>query len=453
MPQDLDVEITHNPCHDYTQGPGDHGGQPLDLVVGLRVIPGGLVSVSAFAAGRRTPRTRIHHAFLKAGAAEISDLAAWLRGRWQTLIVRHRQPGGYDYEHPLVDATDLRVHAATVDDKVAQLAKAGRYVLDTMFAGEDHDLTNFREFLLGELGREGWRVSFDSDLFLPWPLLAVHTDGSPWSSFLGHRHQIEQTGASYPGFQQAPTARPRPVTSLNHDKALDGVGRSADVHRLLEAESDLVVRTRSEELVEALDRSDFGEDLMYFWCHGAFDTQDAARPSLVIRLSDAEPIDAHTVRLARAEHRGRAHLEFRPFVLLNACHSGQPAVSPDREYLGRALIEHGANGVLGPQIEIPQLFAAEYAHAFLGRYLRGRETAGEISRALVHHFYDTLHNPLALTYSLHCGIDSRLETPPCTSPPLTSTSTDGSGPPAAVIPSQATGSRSTSPGTSGSRTR
>ncbi|MGW7524467.1 CHAT domain-containing protein [Streptomyces sp. NPDC054783] len=450
MPQDVDVQITHNPCHDYTEAPGDHGGQPLDLTVTLWVDRG-RVTVTAFTAGRRTPYTRTHRASLKATPAEISEWAAWLRGEWQSRIVGRWDPGTCSY--PLADATDLRGHAGTVDHEIAHLAKAGRLVLDTVFAGEDHDLVNFRDFLFGELARDGLRVSFDSELFLPWPLFAVHTDGSPWNSFLGHRHQIEQTGASYPSFQQPRPARPRPVTSLNHDKALDGVGRSADVHQLLAAGSELVVRSRSEELLAALDRPDFGEDLMYFWCHGAFDGQDAAQPTLVIRLSDSLPISAHTVHLARSEHRGRDRLEFRPFVLLNACHSGQAAGSSGREYLGKALIEHGAHGVLGPQIAIPQLFAAEYAHAFLSRYLQGRETAGEISRALVHHFRDTLHNPLALTYSLHCGIDSRLETPPCTSPPLTSTSRDGSARPAAVIPSQATGSRSTSHDTSASRTR
>ncbi|MER6072179.1 CHAT domain-containing protein [Streptomyces sp. NPDC001852] len=450
MPRDADIEITHNPSHDYTELPGDHGGEPLDLTVTLWVVNDKVI-VFAAPAGRRTPHTRTHHAVLSASPDEIGELAAWLRGEWQSRIVGRWDPGSCSY--PLADATDLRMHATTVDHEIAQLARSGRHALDTVFAGNDPDLVSFREFLFGELARDGLRVSFDSQLFLPWPLFAVRTDGSPWTSFLGHRHQIEQTGASYPSPQQRRPARPRPVTSLNHDKALDGVGRAADVHQLLAAESELVVRSSSEELLAALDRPDFGEDLMYFWCHGAFEGHDPSRPSLVIRLSDSLPISAHTVHLARGEHRGRDRLEFRPFVLLNACHSGQAADSPGREYLGRALIEHGAHGVLGPQIAIPQLFAAEYAHAFLGRYLRGRETAGEIARSLVHHFHDTLHNPLALTYSLHCGIDSRLETPPCTSPPLTSTSREGSGRPAAVIPSQATGSRSTSHDTSASRPR
>ncbi|MET9872438.1 hypothetical protein ABZZ16_41220 [Streptomyces sp. NPDC006386] len=70
----------------------------------------------------------------------------------------------------------------------------------------------------------------------------------------------------------------------------------------------------------------------------------------------------------------------------------------------------GACGVLGSQIEIPQSFAAEYAYAFLDLYLGSGLTAGEITMALVHRFAREFSNPLALTYTLHCGIDSRLET-------------------------------------------
>ncbi|MFF5009599.1 hypothetical protein ACFY3G_43070 [Streptomyces phaeochromogenes] len=47
--------------------------------------------------------------------------------------------------------------------------------------------------------------------------------------------------------------------------------------------------------------------------------------------------------------------------MLNACNSGVPTDDFDAVSLGRALIREGAKGVLAPQIEIPQTFAAEYA--------------------------------------------------------------------------------------------
>ncbi|WP_406436670.1 hypothetical protein OHB14_61680 [Streptomyces sp. NBC_01613] len=58
---------------------------------------------------------------------------------------------------------------------------------------------------------------------------------------------------------------------------------------------------------------------------------------------------------------------------------------------------------------MPQVFAAEYALEFLTRYLRGSQTAGEITRTVTRHFADELHNPLPFAYALHCGMDARLE--------------------------------------------
>jgi hypothetical protein len=95
--------------------------------------------------------------------------------------------------------------------------------------------------------------------------------------------------------------------------------------------------------------------------------------------------------------------------MLNACHAGVPAEGCDPAFLGGALIGAGARGVLAPQIEMPQIFAAEYAWEFLSRYLAGRQTAGEAARAVARHFADKFHNPLGFTYALHCGMDARLE--------------------------------------------
>ncbi|GAQ51412.1 hypothetical protein [Streptomyces acidiscabies] len=95
-------------------------------------------------------------------------------------------------------------------------------------------------------------------------------------------------------------------------------------------------------------------------------------------------------------------------MLFNACYAGLPG-SADLTYLGGALITAGAGGVLGPQIEMPQVFAAEYAYAFVTRYLGAADTAGEIAHTLARHFADTFHNPLGFAYALHCGMDRRLE--------------------------------------------
>lgn len=453
MARELHSEVLHNPSDDLTQWPGDHGQRPLDLSVVLSVGADDRVEVIALPHGKRAPRTRVHRAGLQASGTAIRDQADRLRGRWQA-FVRHQpldadgMPSGPPF--PFAAGHDLRSCRSTVVPVIEELADAGAYTLNRILAGTDSDLVRFREFLLGELSQEGLRISFDSDLSVPWPMLAVRTAESRTPAFLGHRHEIEQTGASYAPFH-APAVRPVPVTSLNADLALNGVGRSEDVAQLLGARSELTVRTHADELLKSLSGAEFDEDLMYFWCHGAFEEYGAHR-TVGIRLSDNKVIDADLVHQHREEFRTSRDSVFRPFVVLNACHAGVPTATAELEYLGRAFVEHGAAGVLGPQIEIPQIFASEYAHAFLDRYLSGTQTAGEICRALVRHFLDELHNPLALAYLLYCGIDSLLEIRPCTSSPLTSMNGDGSARPAVVMPSQVTGSPSTSPSTSAPRT-
>lgn len=453
MAHELPSEVLHNPSDDLTQWPGDHGQRPLDLTVVLSVGSDDRVEVIALPHGKRAPRTRVHRAGLQVSGTAIRAQADRLRAQWQA-FVRHQpldadgMPSGPPF--PFAADHDLRSCRSAVVPKIEELAEAGAYTLDRILAGTDSDLVRFRAFLLEELSQEDLRISFDSGLSVPWPMLAVRIGEPHTPAFLGHRHEIEQTGASYAPFRP-PAVRPHPVTSLNADLALGSVGRSEDVAQLLAHQSELTVRTRADELVKSLSAVEFDEDLMYFWCHGAFE-EYGAHSTVGIRLSDDKVIDADLVHQHRDGFRSSRETVFRPFVVLNACHAGVPTATAELEYLGRAFVEHGATGVLGPQIEIPQIFASEYAHAFLDRYLSGTQTAGEICRTLARHFLDELQNPLALAYLLYCGIDSLLEIRPCTSSPSTSTNGDDSARPAVVVPSQATGSPSTSPSTSAPRT-
>ncbi len=190
--------------------------------------------------------------------------------------------------------------------------------------------------------------------------------------------------------------------SLNHDTRLDRRGRTraADVAAVLAKGTRFVERTTRGELVDALDQEDLCEQVMYFWCHGHYVPNGAQPASLALRLTDRKTIDAQTVRDLSLIHI--------PFVVLNACHAGVPE-GGDHKFLSVALIEAGARGVLGPQIEMPQMFAAEYALEFLSRYLHGTGTAGDIAHAVARHFADVLRNPLGFAYTLHSGMDTRLE--------------------------------------------
>ncbi|MFD6432350.1 CHAT domain-containing protein [Streptomyces venezuelae] len=424
MSKELVADVIQNPSLDFTALPPRQRRpespartkEPLDLVVMLRQH-GALLHISAIIPGQRTPKNGTAHAYLTVTTDDILQKAARLRTVWRDRLVHH-QPCDDDgmplNGHPYSDAVDLSAHAKHSQQLTDDLADEGQHLLEELLAGTDEQMSAFRSFLLGVLaGEEGLRITFDSDLHLPWPMLAVELPGGadPRHGFLGYRHQVEQTGASaYPA--AAPAAalgRHLPATSLNTDSMLDNVGRAADVRKLLERRSRLTVRTRSETLLEDLAAPLLNDDVMYFWCHGAFVDNGSPHPHLAVRLSDDRPIDADLVMRKRRRHRGSADAVFHPFVLLNACHTGQTAPGPGLKHLGGVLVNLGADGVLGPQIEIPQLFASEYAFAFLDRYLGGDSTAGEIAMALAREYTDQFHNPLALAYSLYCGIDSRLE--------------------------------------------
>ncbi|MFK0134632.1 CHAT domain-containing protein [Streptomyces rubiginosohelvolus] len=280
--------------------------------------------------------------------------------------------------------------------------------------GDDVQTETFRSYLRSALSRDGLRVRFDSDLHLPWPMLCT-SDGSTepaadldalFARFLGHRHQIEHTGAAYAwlGPPRAPLLQP--AVSLNHDPRVGRATRADDVAKALAADATCTIRTTYDELVRDFGNADLDEQLTYFWCHGEFLSNEPEPPVLVIRLEDGIPFDGHSVRELRAAHRNS---RFRPLVLLNACHAGISRANADRAFLGRMLIDHGAVGVLGPQIAMPQAFAAEYALEFVTRYLRGGATAGSITRELARQFATRYRNPLGFAYGLQCGMDARLD--------------------------------------------
>ncbi|MCX5332348.1 MULTISPECIES: hypothetical protein [unclassified Streptomyces] len=420
MTRELAVEVIRDPSHGFTGVPSQRAGSPAadeivaELMVKLfRSGPG--LSILAVTPG--TPATGVttwKEARLEVTAQELLDRADRLRTIWHDQVVEHRvsEAGhGLRVGDPLTKLADLTEHSTLVDPLVAKLADEGFDLLHLMLGGDGYDLGHVRDFLLGALsGEQELRVSFHSEWQLPWPMLAVDPAecDSPWQAFLGHRHQLEQADPRH-SWDHAPLGRrERATTSLNKDTGLDHVSRAHEVEKLLEERSLLTVRTSGGELLEALSRSVLHEDVMYFWCHGRFVRTGEAGEFMAIQLSDTEDIDGPVVARKRRSYVRSPWARFKPFVLLNACQSGKAAAPGRLKHLGQELIDQGADGVLAPQIDMPEGFAAEYAYAFLERYLSSGHTAGEIGRFLVRRFAREFNNPLALAYSLKCGLNARL---------------------------------------------
>ena len=428
MSTELPVRVIQDPSRYFTALPDEVAEGP-DIIFCLDVLAGDRIRARLYGPAVPTIHGAEHRVDLTVRLAEVRAAAARLCRLWKELLVDFTLPAGGrpTVEYPYASLVDLRTRPPGEQyEIVEELALTGQQLLfGTLLGGHDPRVHRFRDYLAKALTtRDGMRVRFDSELYLPWPMVCLRTEDVPaptnvlpyadpttlYPRFLGHRHQIEQTGGAYPWLssrQQAPTV---PVVSLNHDEHLDRKGRTraAEIAALLAKDTHFVERTTRSELRRALSDVDLCEHLMYFWCHGLFTPNGAHPPSLALRLTDrTATVDAHTVRECRQ------HVEdgspFQPFVILNACHAGVPAEGGDPAFLGGALIQAGARGILGPQIEMPQVFAAEYALEFLTRYLRGRHTAGEITLAVSLYFADELRNPLGFAYALHCGMDARLE--------------------------------------------
>ncbi|MEU9286891.1 CHAT domain-containing protein [Streptomyces sp. NPDC048275] len=434
MARELPTQVVQDPSAGFTRRPAPSVRHP-DLVLALDAYADDHIRARMY--GPATPPSPTEHALrLNVKPAAVTAASAQLRALWKRELVDFQPvdergiPVGGRPHFPYATCPDLTAEPEEeLREILDELARQGAYLLYGELLGDGGRATRrFRDILTGALsGERPLRIRVDSNLFLPWPMLclpedtATGPDSHVFHRFLGYRHQIEQTGSCYPVFPEAeaeveaegaegtcPPPSP-PVVSLNHDKGIDpeGVTRAAEVEAALAADTLCVERTRREELLRALGSGGLDEQLMYFWCHGHFRrTADDNSPLFVVQLSDHKDIDARAVLSRRTT--GGPLLRQRPLVLLNACYAGLPGTA-ELVHLGGALIEAGAGGVLGPQIEMPQMFAAEYAYAYVTRYLGGRETAGEIAHGLARHFADTWNNPLGFAYTLHCGMDNRLE--------------------------------------------
>ncbi|MCT9081420.1 CHAT domain-containing protein [Streptomyces fulvoviolaceus] len=420
MARDLPVRIVQDPSDGFTRLPARV--PPPDLVVGFDAW--GDDRILARMHGTAVPALSgtEHKTLLEATPKEVKAVTARLRRLWSDEFVRAERPDAAGRPtYPYATLVDLTAEPeAELEARLGELTRYGAQLLfDVLLGGEGESVKLFRGFLIEALrGDEPLRVRFDSDLFVPWPMLCLPPDatdepGLPglFRRFLGHRHRIEQTGGGFyagiaDGRERPPP--PVPVVSLNHDTGVDPRGRTraARIGEVLAQGTTLIERTTRPQLEAALSDPALDEQLMYFWCHGHFQPAEPEPPYLVVKLTDQRPIDAYTVRAHRPPRAECA--PFQPFVLLNACYAGMPG-NADLAYLGRALVETGARGILGPQMEMPQAFAAEYALEFLTRYLPGTDTAGTVTHAVARHFADELRNPLGLAYALHCGMDARLE--------------------------------------------
>ena len=349
------------------------------------------------------------------------------RDAWLQEVVQKRVPlPGNRSFLPYDREWDLggRQYAGLLDGVAAELARAGQLLFWNIFRQGDEGLTQIADLLEAALRGGPTILAIQSaSLFAPWwmlytppdPSLDLYAEGFHWSSslwqgFWGYQHLIEHR-LDQAEISTRIVRRGNVRVGLNVDPTIDEqlsvkfVDSVTSFFQGHSATRDPEIRREKIELARALLAQDFCDQIIYFGCHGTVSGQ-ASKPatSAQLALGDHKPIRTSDLRGWLPEPR---RLTSNPFVFINACQGGQMS-SLFYTAFGPPLLGKGANCILGPQIDVPAVFATEYATRLFERFLCPGTRLGDVVRQLTRDFIDDHQNPLGLIFSLYRGLDTRL---------------------------------------------
>lgn len=341
--------------------------------------------------------------------AAISD--CW--DSWREAVIEKVYHG----RKPYLSSVDQRsLEQSKFDDTMMSLAEAGDSLFKVLFSSGGKDLDEIRNIIVTALLGDEQIVAFHSeDVLAPWPMLYI---GDPetgkfgnaglWQAerFLGYKHLIEHQFRRVTSETVIHPQNSRVWASLNVDDRIDGGGTAfvRPVEMLLQSRAQVCGRrTDKRSLAAAFKSREFKDQIIYFGCHGhVVGSGSSGRLQGELRLADDKAIRSSDIISWLVER-----LPSNPVVIVNACAGGAMG-SPFYTTFARDLLARGANCLIGPQIDIPICFAADYAVHLLDRFLVPQARLGEVVRELSRTFLDDYSNPLGLTYSLYRGIDTRL---------------------------------------------
>ncbi|ATE59006.1 CHAT domain-containing protein [Thauera sinica] len=375
----------------------------------LRVIPGTRLQ---HLLGDQTIEVRLPITVAKLAGAVNACQRAWWRATvegssYPYLNLRHRYPFAQASEQPMPSALFNRV-------VLPKLAEAGAVLFVEIFQPseqrypEAHALgTRLREALLHT---QDLRVLVLSDeCMAPWNFLYLGSLDDPSADgFLGLRHLVEHA------FPEVPVPDPRltvPAVALHANLDLDRQQDTADVAAV--AEFSRLLRQFGITPREEHHRAPFlkglrqrpAESIFYFICHGGrLDAEaglalDSASLALTPTPEDSDPVVPADI----TTHLNGFALPGEPLVFINACQSVRSGSLFFSGFAERFL-DKRARSLLGSEIEMPAVFARDFADHFFRELFRGgKENA--VGRVLLRlrRYYFELQNPLGLAYSLYGG--------------------------------------------------
>jgi hypothetical protein len=351
------------------------------------------------------------------------------RRAWQSVINEARRLPGWRFwrtEQPYM----ARVRQQENDLVTRKLAVAGTTLFQQIFLQSEGNMPDVAKHLSYALnGKSCFITVYSETFFIPWGMLYVHPTGRPPlgsdganadpDGFVGYRHVIEQATDAKPLPAAIVPLEQAIAFGFTFDPAIDrsnirAVQQQRQYFNEIGGLHPRAERSSKDQLRKAFVSEGLPDQVSYFYLHGRTSNPDnlGATPAFFI---GAESISANELK-AWAEWGGReAALPGSPLMVFNACQSGQLR-SLFYESFAFELLDLKARGLLGPQINIPLIFAQEYAKRFFDRLLDSANVVtegklsldgrvGDIVRALARQFRDEDNNPLGLVYSLYKGAE------------------------------------------------
>lgn len=336
------------------------------------------------------------------------------RQAWQAAI-KSSENGGL----PLQD--ELKQTPEFLGRILPSLASAGSRLFETIFFPIDPEKYSGLARLghrLRELTEEGsiWIRVTSGCCFAPWSLMYSKDPGfegkdARKEGFWGYEHLVEHAPRAGNITNRLSGSGPLLFAShldTNIDKDLS-VECNALIEELLKSYDQLNSEPRNDKLTmyNALKSSQHNEHILYFCCHGVVggDPDVISFTDNRLELTDKKPITAADIK-SWMQDRTFAR---KPLVFLNMCQGAQIDSLFYRAF-AETFLAKDASAVIGPETDMPAVFAGQFASKFLdGFFAGGPATVGSILFELRRHFVDQFNNPLGLLYSLYRGADVRLD--------------------------------------------
>lgn len=394
-------------------------------------VHGDRISLRAFGSAFPDDGGGGFHGWLTYRTQEIRAAVHSLRETWQHQVIeRYEATPGLEYPYAQQwDLTGSATHPSRWNDVGQRLAREGSNAYKLLFDIGDDGLQEIGQLLRDALSRDAQIITIHSEhLHVPWSMLYTPQADSPdlevldaqWvtSGFWGYSHWVEQClGRSNGHDSRIHLTEGRLRTGMNVDPRLDTEFANkppyknypcvAPMIEFFKRHSDVEIRETRPQMAASLRPGCQTEQIMYFGCHmkvsGTTRNADSALTPAQLVLSDDDPIRTADVQVWLEGRKLRPG----PIVFANACQGGQLATQFYGS-IGATLLQSGINCLIGPQVDLPPLFALEYATRFFEVFFERGVRVGDIVRDLARFFADKCENPLGIAISLYRGIDTHI---------------------------------------------